>query len=115
MPGLDRYLEINVSSSLEDNLDSCLIKMYYTDEEVNASGLNESTISFYWYNDTDWEKLNSTTMDWVFGTGVETIPNYVWANVSHFSIYTLGGGSLSTDIDLTLYSGWNLISLYLTP
>lgn len=92
VPSLDKYLRIEASDSITDNLNYVLIKLYYTDEEVNASGIEEGSLSFYWWNSTSlvWEKL-TTAMNWVYGAGVDTIENYVWANVTHFSDYSAGG------------------------
>jgi hypothetical protein len=92
VPSLDRYLEINASSNLEANLTYVVIKLYYTDAEVAARGLIESTLGFWWYNETssEWVELDAS-MDWVYGTGVNTTANFVWANATHFSIYVIGG------------------------
>jgi len=39
-------------------------------------------------------------MDWVYGAGVDTIENYVWANVTHFSDYSVGGLRMPPSIEL---------------
>ncbi len=92
VPSIDKYLHIEASKTLTDNLTYVLIKLYYTHEEVNAPGIEEGSLGFYWWNRTSsaWEKLNPA-MDWVYGAGVDTIENYVWANVTHFSDYSIGG------------------------
>lgn len=92
VPSLDKYLKIEASDSITNNLNYVLIKLYYTDEEVSASGIEEGSLSFYWWNSTSlvWEKL-TPAMNWVYGAGVDTIENYVWANVTHFSDYSVGG------------------------
>lgn len=102
VPSLDKYLRIDASESITDNLASVLIKLYYTDEEVSASGIEEGSLSFYWWNQTSfsWQKL-STTMDWVYGAGVDTIENFVWANVTHFSDYSVGGLRMQPSVGIT--------------
>ncbi|VVB87092.1 Uncharacterised protein [uncultured archaeon] len=89
---INKYLSIEASKSLTDNLTYVLIKLYYTHEEVNASGIEEGSLGFYWWNKTSsaWEKLNPA-MGWVYSAGVDTIENYVWENVTHFSDYSVGG------------------------
>jgi len=49
-------------------------------------------------------------MDWVYGTGVNTELNYVWGNLTHFSDYTIAETIMESS-QITLNSGWNLISL----
>ncbi len=87
-----KYLNIDVDNSLSQVLASVMIKIHYTDEEVSAQNLTESSLGVYLYNSSldEWVKLDSS-MDWVFGTGVDETNNYVWANVSHFSSYGAGG------------------------
>jgi len=91
VPALGKYIKIEVSESLEAVLSSVLITIQYTDNEVEAAGLEEESLSLYHYNPSgEWEKLTSN-MDWVHSTGVDTVKNYVWANVTHFSDYAVGG------------------------
>ena len=98
-PALNKYIQVETSSEMRDAIKSIMLKVYYTDEELNASGLNESSLAIYWYNTTslEWVKL-STSIPWVYGTGVNIVQNYVWANVSHFSNYAVGGESLSCSL-----------------
>ena len=99
VPALNKYIQVETSQEVRDAITSIMLKVHYTDAELNASGLNESSLAMYWYNMTTqkWVKL-STNMSWVFGTGVNTVQNYVWANVSHFSNYAVGGESLSCSL-----------------
>ncbi|MCZ7383109.1 MAG: hypothetical protein O8C64_16250 [Candidatus Methanoperedens sp.] len=101
VPSLDKYLRIESSGSIKNNLTYVLIRLYYTDEEVNASGIEEGSLGFYWWNQNSsaWEKL-STSMKWVNSAGVDTIENYVWANVTHFSDYSVGGIRMPPSIKL---------------
>jgi hypothetical protein len=99
VPALNKYIQVETSQDMRDAITSIMLKVYYTDDELNASGLNESSLAMYWYNTTtqNWDKL-STNMSWVYGTGVNTVQNYVWANVSHFSYYSVGGESLTCSL-----------------
>ena len=99
VPALNKYIQVETSEQVREAITSVMLKVYYTDAELNASGLNESTLAMYWYNTTtaQWVKL-TTNMSWVYGTGVNTVQNYVWANVSHFSHYAVGGESLTCSL-----------------
>lgn len=92
---LGRYIKIEASPEVKDLISSVMLKVYYTDEELLDNNINESTLSIYWYNESGsyWVKL-TTDLDWVQGTGVNTEQNYVWANVSHFSEYAVGGENI---------------------
>lgn len=94
---LGRFVRIEASSDVREALTSVMLKVYYTDEELEDANINESSLAMYWYNETagSWIKL-STDLDWVYGTGVNMQDNYVWANVSYFSDYTAGGDSICT-------------------
>jgi len=92
---LGRFVRIEASSDVRAALSSVMLKVYYTDEELEDANVNESSLAMYWYNEStdSWIKL-STNLSWVYGTGVNMPQNYVWANVSHFSDYTVGGDNI---------------------
>jgi len=126
-----RYLEINVSANIQNEtreiITMALVQLYYTASDLDRTGdglandtrdLNESTLRLYAYNDYTgrWTKLTNDTSG-VFETGVNTTnvelygtsyEGYVWANVSHFSVFGLvsegsprrgGGGGAPRDSD----------------
>ncbi|MBU4266647.1 MAG: hypothetical protein L6243_05295, partial [Candidatus Altiarchaeales archaeon] len=97
VPGLNKFVKIEVSEELQNVLSSVMIKIHYTDEEVMEAGLDESSLAIYRYDEDldEWMELNEE-MDWVFSAGVNTVENYIWANVSHFSDYTVGGETITT-------------------
>lgn len=96
VPSLKKYIQVETTGEILEAIRSVMMKIHYTDAELNASGLNESSLAMYWYNMSmaQWVRL-STNISWVYGTGVNMSQNYVWANVSHFSHYSVGGESLS--------------------
>jgi hypothetical protein len=117
IPGLGKYMKVDISSELNASLTSLMLRVYYTQDEIDAQNLNESSLRFYWYNESSltWVPLNES-WDWVFGTGVDTtnVSKYsgnVWANVSHVSYYTIGGEALAIPYTINLQQGWNLISI----
>jgi len=64
-----------------------IIKMYYTDDDI--SGIDESGLKLYHYNENsgEWEEIPDQ--------GVNINENYIWANVTSFSVYALFGSALS--------------------
>lgn len=99
VPSLGKYVNIGASQELRDAVSWIMLRIYYTDEELNASGLDESTLAMYWYNTTalNWDKLTKN-LPWVYGTGADADQNYVWANVSRFEYYAIGGESLTCSL-----------------
>jgi hypothetical protein len=90
VPGLDKFIEIDADTIIEDDLDSALIKVYYTDSELASSGVEESELRLYYYNDDadTWEVYDGNTGG-VGDGGVNVDENYVWAITNHFSIWGL--------------------------
>jgi hypothetical protein len=113
-----KYVDIWVSENLQnetiDNIDSAMFKIYYTALELDRTpgkdgdctdpgDLKESTLSLYrWDNAAEeWTKL-TPDLDWVISTGVnitnvelhgKEYEGYVWADVSHLSLFGLGATS----------------------
>ncbi len=88
IPALGRYFEIT-APALAGNMSSVMIKLYYTDAEVAAAGIDEGTLRLYFYNTTSnaWEKYDTPN------GGVDTANNYVWAITDHFSIWGAFGNT----------------------
>lgn len=68
-----------------DDLNWWELKVYYTHDELDALGLDESTLKIEFYNVSDdtW----TTELD----QGVNEDEDYVWVNLTHFSIFGLFG------------------------
>jgi len=107
---LGRYVNITPNSAVENSLSWVIVNMYYTAAEIAERNVNESTLWVYWYNESSssWVALNESGRS---GRNTTADPRYVWANTTHFSVYTAGGVSLSESGSYTLSSGWNLISI----
>ncbi len=88
---IGKYIRIEADEKLDNNITSALIRIFY-DEEEPGLNVDESSLAVYWFNEStaEWVKLHEA-MDWVYGAGVNTTADYVWANVSHFSTYGVGG------------------------
>jgi hypothetical protein len=108
---LGKYVGIRMDSNLENALSSVIIKIYYTDSEVSAANLDESTLRLYYYNETSgsWQAYNSPN------GGVNTAENYVWANTTHFSDWGIFGsipaaGSSGGGCDMQGCTPWSSCS-----
>jgi len=112
--GLDKFITIEASAGLEAGLQSAMLRIHYGLAEVAAAGLNESELRLWWYNTSlsRWQMLDADALSWVYESGVDTVNKFVYANVTHFSEYTIAGQSQTQLITLAL--GWNLISLPLS-
>ncbi len=82
---LGSYVQITVSN--ETVAVNATIRMHYTDAQVAEAGLDESTLTIYCWD--------ATLGEWVAvePSHVNTEENYVWATISHFSIFVLMGQS----------------------
>ena len=81
--GLQKYIQIEASSGISNALSWSMIKIYYTHDELN--GADENSLRIYYYN--------SSSGSWIPSPdgGVDTVNNYAWANITHFSYYGLFG------------------------
>jgi hypothetical protein len=85
---LNKYIDIVLDDSISDQLNYSIIKMFYTDAEVAAANLDESTLRLQKWNGTTWIQFDGPGVG-----GVETTDNYVWANTSSFSTWGVFGTS----------------------
>ena len=81
---LGKYIDIVADDLTKQNLTTINIKIYYTDEEIVSSGLDEDTLKIHYFNDTNnqWQVLNST---------VNTTGNYVEVTIEHLSTFGIFG------------------------
>jgi len=80
---------INISGNISDKLASAILRIYYTQSELDASYLTENSLVLQRYDPSSqsWESFTSN----VDTTDVGTYAGSVWANVSHFSTFTIAG------------------------
>jgi hypothetical protein len=76
------YYDITSDGLNGSNINWVFIKIYYSDSDL-PPGVSETRLRLYWYNSTSssWEIINPS--------GVNTVANYVWANTTHFSFFSL--------------------------
>jgi len=79
---LGTYVQITVNNT--DITVNATIRIYYTLEQLEASGLDENTLEIYFWNATsgEWEPVESH---------VNTEEHYVWAIIDHFSFFAILG------------------------
>ncbi len=81
---LRNLIDIAVDNTTRNYLNSTEVKIYYTDEEISQANLDESTLKFYYYNETSlrWQELDSA---------VDVENNFIEVSISHLSIYGVFG------------------------
>ncbi len=113
-----KYLEINLSENIQnktrDIIDEAWIIIHYTASDLDRTGdgdakdvgdINENSLKFYFFSEETrkWIKVTDD-LDWVFETGVDTAnvelygknyEGYIWAKVSHFSLYGIAGNLIT--------------------
>ncbi|TFH06846.1 MAG: hypothetical protein E4H14_09855, partial [Candidatus Thorarchaeota archaeon] len=119
---MGKYLEIDLSfeGSEDDIVESAMIRIYYKESELDRTGdglandiddLNETTLVLYFYDEIEgiWIELHEG-LDWVIGTGVNTtnvylygefFAGYVWAQVTHLSLYGVAGSTFNRPPDVS--------------
>jgi PGF-pre-PGF domain-containing protein len=103
-PGI--YVLVNASQSIRNNLTYAVLSVNYTDAEV--SSFVESSLRLYRWNTTssEWEKLfGPGSPSFVNDAGIDTVNNYVWANITRLSEFAIGGDLYRVPIQQTISSG----------
>jgi hypothetical protein len=99
------YIYANVSDNVANSTEKVLIKVYY--DRTELGDLDERSLRLMYFDETTkkWEAIPVS--------GVNPAENYVWANISHYSVFSVsgsvtpkkdrrgggGGGSAHTDTD----------------
>jgi hypothetical protein len=93
----DIYWDIIVNdSSWYSNISVIQLKIYYNTSKI-PSNVKESTLRPLRYTNGTWERLEApptkTLADGtiLYAANVDTTNHYVWANLSNFSVYGVGG------------------------
>ena len=102
LPGLNKYLKIELTDNTSAISNETEIRVYYTDAEVATAGLDENRLLLYFYDGTNWVAPLSS--------GVNITGNYVWAKTNHFSSWGVfesalavyyGGHRITTPVNNT--------------
>ena len=86
-PGLalERFIEIYTNINSPEINWPIELRVYYSDAEVEAAGIDELTLKMYKWDGSNWVVVDES--------GVNTEENYVWANLYSFSTYVAIGES----------------------
>lgn len=84
---LSKYIQVD-SSIVDPEItwSEVELRVEYTDAEVSAAGIDESSLKMYTWDGTNWTVVSNS--------GVNTTDNYVWAKLSSFSPYSPLGDPL---------------------
>jgi len=86
---IGKYFEIGTSTDMIESLDWCVLKTYYTQEEITQSGTDENSLGLYYFNET--------SGNWSLEAGgVNDSENYVWGNTTHLSVFGIFGQTTTT-------------------
>jgi hypothetical protein len=96
------YYKINVSDdSWYENVTNVQLRIYYNLSNLNiTSGVSESSLRPVRYTNGSWVRLDCSSLGcpvaladetMLYSSGVDTTDKYVWANLSRFSVYGIGG------------------------
>lgn len=89
-------IDIIVDTTTDGALTSALIKIYYTHAQLTTANIAESSLKIYYYN------VTSGAWQYEADQGVDSVNDYVWVRVTHFSLFGTFGTAPSTP---TYYSG----------
>jgi hypothetical protein len=86
---INNFVSLNASDDVAGNLSWYLLNIYYSDSDL-PEDIDESSLRIYYFNTTSnqWEQEPDS--------GVDTVANRVWANITHFSTFSPGGESSTT-------------------
>jgi hypothetical protein len=76
---LGKYIEVRTNIPSENIVWPIEIRIYYTDEEVAAAGIPENNLKIFYWDGSNWVQEPDS--------GVNTENNYVWARVTHLSLF----------------------------
>jgi subtilisin family serine protease len=85
-----KAVNITLDSYSISNLTWALIKIYYSSSELTSANIDGSTLKIYFYN------ISSSAWQLEPNQGVDTTNYYVWANVTHFSLFGAFGSAPSS-------------------
>jgi len=71
LTALGKYIDVHLDSSV--GVTEIVIKVYYTDDEVAAAGLDENTLMLFWWNGASWVACSDQ--------GRDTVNNYIRASI----------------------------------
>ncbi|MFQ5800728.1 MAG: hypothetical protein ACE5HH_03285 [Candidatus Hydrothermarchaeales archaeon] len=76
-----------------EGVDWAVITFTYTDEELYSKNIKEDELKIKWYDENTgfWVTLEAGNPLWVDNNDWDREKNLIWVNVSHHSVYGIGG------------------------
>ncbi|MCJ7768704.1 dockerin type I domain-containing protein, partial [Candidatus Bathyarchaeota archaeon] len=75
------------------------VRIYYTDQEVISTYVDQSTLRMYYWNETKWILEEDTGA--VAPSDIPGYAGYVWAKIYHLSLFSVWGQPLLHDVAVT--------------
>ncbi|MBU4190428.1 MAG: hypothetical protein KJ886_05490 [Candidatus Thermoplasmatota archaeon] len=97
MHGINVFVEVTVPETM--TVEWVYIEVPYSEDDL-PSGVDESKLRLFYWTDTGWEKCENT--------GVDTVNNIVWANITHLTIFAPMAektAAPTTPVNWALYGG----------
>lgn len=88
---LNKYINIKADPTITNNMLSATIKIYYTDDEIAAAGIDENSLKLY-------AVVGNTTV-LTANSGVDKVNNFVYGTTTTFSSYGAAGNIKDYDND----------------
>jgi len=80
-------IDIAADDLTKGSLSWAMIYIYYNQSQLDSLGISESALKIYYYN------LTSAAWQLEPDQGINTTDDYVWVNVTHFSIFGIFGST----------------------
>ena len=77
---LDKYIDVYVPDTTE--VTEIEIRLYYTDAEVEAAGVDEESLRILWWNGTLWVQFSPDTASGVNTDSIYGYSGYMWAIIT---------------------------------
>ena len=82
---------LNITTTYDDYFE-VQVKIYYNETEVEEAGMDEARLQMYYLNESNVWQLCSIQ-------AVNTVENYVWTNVTHFTGFVSGIPVITGDVN----------------
>ena len=88
----DIYIFVNASPGIMNNLSYVILRVYYTDSDVSSYVESSLRLNRWNISSSDWDKLSGAgSYPYVNDAGVDTVNNFVWANLTGLSEFAVTG------------------------
>jgi len=77
---LDKYIDVYIPYTTEAT--AIEIRLYYTDAEVEAAGIDEDSLHLLWWNGTLWVQCSPDTASGVNTNSIYDYSGYMWAIIT---------------------------------